>query len=111
LLRSIMGIDTLTHGRIEIFGTPAIQNDRRIGFMPQDIALIENFKVREMINFFGVLYGLETSKIDARFAFLSELLELPDKDKLINSCSGGEKRRISFAIAIVHEPKLLILDE
>ncbi|KAG5671813.1 hypothetical protein PVAND_001988 [Polypedilum vanderplanki] len=111
LLRSIIAIDTLQSGKIEIFGEPVVQNDPRIGFMPQEISLIENFTVKEMVDFFSVLYKLRTEKINARFKFLSELLELPDDNKFIKECSLGEKRRISFACALVHEPKILILDE
>ena len=79
--------------------------------MPQEVAVLQKFTAKEMLNFFGVLNGVDANKIKERTNFLSSLLELPDDDKLIENCSGGEQRRISFAGALMHEPKLLILDE
>lgn len=46
-----------------------------------------------------------------RYKFLLQLLELPDGDRFVANCSGGEQRCISFAVSMVHEPELLILDE
>jgi len=79
--------------------------------MPQEAALIEEFTIREMISFYGTLFGLSSDKIKDRIKFLVELLELPEEDKLIGECSGGQQRRVSFALTLVHEPELLILDE
>lgn len=79
--------------------------------MPQEIAILQKFTSKEMLNFYGVLNGVNVIKIKERTNFLSSLLELPDDDKLIEYCSAGEQRRISFACALIHEPKLLILDE
>ncbi|KAL7020912.1 hypothetical protein ACKWTF_011676 [Chironomus riparius] len=79
--------------------------------MPQEIAVLQKFTAKEMLNFFGVLNGVDANKIKERTNFLSSLLEFSDDDKLIENCSGGEQRRISFACALMHEPRLLILDE
>jgi ABC-type multidrug transport system ATPase subunit len=111
IIKSIIGIETLQSGVIELFGDSSKFNHKLIGYMPQEIALLQKFTSKEMLNFFGVLNGVDANKIKARTNFLSSLLELPDDDKLIENCSGGEQRRISFACALMHEPKLLILDE
>ena len=79
--------------------------------MPQEIAVLQKFTAKEMLNFFGVLNGVDANKIKERTNLLSSLLEFSDDDKLIENCSGGEQRRISFACALMHEPRLLILDE
>ena len=112
LMSCIVGTSNLDSGSIEVFGEPLDKLDKsRVGFMPQESALIPGFTVREMIWFFGTIFGLSSEKIDERFRFLSSMLELPDRDRLIRDCSGGQQRRISFALTLVHEPDLLILDE
>lgn len=79
--------------------------------MPQELALIDCLTVREILWVFGAIYGLTNEIINERFAFLSHLLELPIAEKLIRDCSGGQKRRISFALTLIHDPDILILDE
>jgi ABC-type multidrug transport system ATPase subunit len=112
LMSSIVGVRSLDSGDIKLFGEPFNHSQNlRIGFMPQETALINGFKVKEMIWFFGTIFGLNSEKIEERFRFLSSLLELPDGDRMIKDCSGGQQRRISFALTLVHEPELLILDE
>nr|XP_022905336.1 ABC transporter G family member 20-like isoform X2 [Onthophagus taurus] len=83
----------------------------RVGYMPQDVALVGEFSVRGAIYYFGHLYKMSKKNIQARYEFLKELLELPRGHKMVKNCSGGQQRRISFACALVHEPELLILDE
>lgn len=84
---------------------------KNIGFMPQEYALVNEFTIREVTYFFGRLYGMTEKEIKERFKVLSTLLELPEQLKLVGDCSGGEKRRISFAVSMLHQPELLILDE
>lgn len=110
LIKCIIGIETLQSGVIELF-RDCTKSNKLIGYMPQEIAILQKFTAKEMLNFFGVLNGVNANKIKERSNFLSSLLELPDNDKLIENCSSGEQRRISFACALMHEPRLLILDE
>jgi ABC-type multidrug transport system ATPase subunit len=88
-------------------GIPGI----RVGYMPQEIALLLNFSVKEIIYYFARIYGTDIEEIRTRYAFLMKLFELPDGDIFLEHCSGGQQRCVSFAAAMVHEPELLILDE
>ena len=83
----------------------------KIGYMPQQIALIEEFTIKEVIYYFGRIYGMKDGKIKDQFNFLKKLLDLPPASRLVGDCSGGQQRRVSFAVAILHDPDLLILDE
>lgn len=83
----------------------------RIGYMPQEIALTDEFSIKETIYYFGRIYGMSSERIGERYRRLKELLDLPVGARQLAHLSGGQKRRVSFAAAMVHEPELLILDE
>lgn len=70
--------------------------------MPQDIALVNELSIKETIYYFGRIYGMHDDRIRERFKILKDLLELPDSDRLVENLSGGQKRRVSFACALVH---------
>ncbi|VVC96254.1 unnamed protein product [Leptidea sinapis] len=74
-------------------------------------ALVAEFTVRDALYYFGRIYGMKTAKLDERFEFLLNLLDLPSGSRQIKTLSGGQQRRVSLAAAFVHEPELLILDE
>ncbi|XP_058116541.1 ABC transporter G family member 20 [Anopheles ziemanni] len=116
LLSCIVGRKFLNDGEINVLGgTPGTAGSGvpgpRIGYMPQDIALVEEFTIKETIYYFGRIYGMSKEKIRERYKLLKHLLELPDDERYVGNCSGGQQRRVSFAAAMVHEPELLILDE
>ena len=116
LLSCILGMDHLDSGSIKVLGHQNADNkrlkaSRRIGYMPQETALLNEFTVKETVYFFGHIFEMDANKINDRYKMLCTLLELPPGDTFVGVCSGGEKRRVSFAAAIIHEPDLLILDE
>ncbi|OXA58013.1 ABC transporter G family member 23, partial [Folsomia candida] len=112
LLSIIIGMRRLDKGEVKVFGIePGKSGANTIGYMPQDIALYEIFRIREILSYFGQIYGMAKSEIRSRTKFLCNFLSLPDTSKFIKDLSGGQKRRVSFACALIHEPEFLILDE
>jgi ABC-type multidrug transport system ATPase subunit len=111
LISSLIGTLELDSGEIAIFDEEPRKNKLRIGYMPQDTALVETFSVREVLWFYGTIYGLSSDMINEQINFLSKLLELPRDERFTRECSGGEQRRVSFAVSLIHDPELLILDE
>jgi ABC-2 type transport system ATP-binding protein len=85
---------------------------RRIGLVPQDLALYEDLSARENLRLFGALYGLKGPALAARIEHVLGLVNLVDRarDKPA-TFSGGMKRRLNIAAALLHDPELLILDE
>lgn len=84
---------------------------KRVGYMPQEIALYGEFTIKETMMYFGWIYGMQTSEIMERLHFLLNFLDLPSQNRLVKNLSGGQQRRVSFAVALMHDPELLILDE
>lgn len=83
----------------------------RIGYMPQETALIGELTIKETIYYFGKIFQVDIERLRDRYKMLKNLLELPRGDQRVEECSGGQQRRVSFAAAMIHEPDLLILDE
>ncbi len=114
LIRSIIGAVKPTGGEIIINGVRV--PDRRlmydVGYMPQEEGLYGDISARANLEFFGGLYGMRGSKLRQRCDELLSLLDLyADAEKMVSDYSGGMKKRLSLAVALLHDPRFLLLDE
>jgi ABC-2 type transport system ATP-binding protein len=115
-IHCITGIATPTAGTIEIFGVDAVKNYREarklIGLSPQEFN-VDNFaKVTDIIDWMGGYFGMRKAERKARVDMLIEKFDLvPHARKTFRELSGGLKRRVMLARAMINDPKLLILDE
>ncbi|MBC7772229.1 MAG: ABC transporter ATP-binding protein [Pyrinomonadaceae bacterium] len=110
-----IGVLTPDSGSVEIEGVgPPTRKDARrlIGFAPQSLALYDELSGRENIEFFGRLQGLSGVRLHERAQAVLDAVGLTDraKDKT-GTYSGGMKRRLNLAAALVHDPQIVLLDE
>ncbi len=85
---------------------------RRIGLVPQDLALYDELTARANLRFFGALYSLTGRALDHAIASALELVGLADRARdLVKTFSGGMKRRLNLAAGLLHDPDILLLDE
>lgn len=116
LINIMTGLLIPDSGSIEICGFDIVKESIKakecIGYVPQDIALIEDLNAYSNLEYFGALYGLKGSLLKERINEALEVTGLLDKKKeKVKKYSGGMKRRLNIACAIMHHPKVLILDE
>jgi ABC-2 type transport system ATP-binding protein len=94
------------------FSANPAQAKRLMGVTPQDLALYEELTGRENLEFWGRIAGLKAAEARKRGVELLEALSLADRaDDAVKNYSGGMKRRINLGCALMHRPKLLLLDE
>jgi ABC-2 type transport system ATP-binding protein len=85
---------------------------RKIGYVPQELALYDELTATDNLRFFGAVYGLGGAKLAERVEASLEVAGLTDRAKnRVKTFSGGMKRRLNLAAALLHEPELLVLDE
>jgi ABC-2 type transport system ATP-binding protein len=109
LIRSMVGLVAPDAGTVTVLGRrmPNVENLRNVGYMTQQAALYPGLSVEENVQFFAAVNGAESGVTDAL-----KLVELEQRRKsVVTTLSGGMRQRCSLACAIVHKPKLLLLDE
>lgn len=116
LINIISNIIDATNGTVSINGfnikNSPIDAKKIIGVVPQSLALLENVSAYRNLEFFGSLYGLKGSMLKSRIEEVLNIIGLYSRrnDKVIKF-SGGMKRRLNIGVAILHKPKVLIMDE
>ncbi len=116
IIKSIVGIQPFTEGEIFVCGYNAksqpVQAKSQIGFVPDHYALYERLTGREYLNYIADIYKVSKEDRDARIEEHVKLFELEDAiDSLIKTYSHGMKQKIAIIAALVHDPKVWILDE
>jgi drug efflux transport system ATP-binding protein len=115
-IRMLCGLLLPTEGRGSIYGFDLYTESERIkqhlGYMSQRFSLYEELTVRENLNFYGGLYGLDEHAKRERNRWAMAMADLADRaDEPARSLSGGWKQRLALGCALLHEPPLLFLDE
>lgn len=115
-LRMLTGLLTPSSGSATVAGFDVWKQPemvkRRIGYMSQKFSLYEDLTIRENIRLFGGIYGLSMPVIKTKTAALIEKLGLEQEaDKLVGSLPLGWKQKLAFSVALIHEPKVVFLDE
>ena len=115
-MRMLCGLLKPSSGEATIAGFDVYKQTERIkkniGYMSQKFSLYEDLTVRENITFFGGIYGLSNAQIDEKSEVLIRQLGLgQEAKKLVGSLPLGWKQKLAFSVAVLHEPKIVFLDE
>ncbi|MEH6946799.1 ABC transporter ATP-binding protein [Bacillus sp. JJ634] len=114
LVKMIVGMDMPDSGTIHVLNekVPNLELLQEIGYMAQSDALYTELTGKENLTFFASLYKLNKTEMKNRIAYAAELVSLTNElNKKVSAYSGGMKRRLSLAMALIQNPKILILDE
>ncbi len=116
LMRILTTVDFPTSGSVLCDGTNITEMDEDyrglLGYMPQDYRVYPSFTATDFLNYMGTIKGIPADRLKAKITEVLEFVNLADvANKKVRTFSGGMKRRIGIAQAILNDPKILILDE
>ncbi|MGL5695001.1 MAG: ABC transporter ATP-binding protein [Peptostreptococcaceae bacterium] len=116
LMRILTTVDFQTKGKITCNGEDIVKLDEKyrdiIGYMPQDYNVYSSFTAKDFLEYMGTLKGISKEKLEVKITEVLKFVNLEDvANKKVKSFSGGMKRRVGIAQAILNDPKILILDE
>jgi len=116
LIRLLCGILKPTSGQILVNGMDLQKHStdikKIIGYLPEEPNLYERPKASELLEYFGLLYGVPSDKIKQRIDELLDLVGLSDrKDWRVSSFSKGMRQRLAISRALIHDPKIIVFDE
>jgi ABC-2 type transport system ATP-binding protein len=110
LMRAVVGVQLVQSGEVEVLGLPAGDGRLRdrVGYVTQAPSVYDDLTVAENLRFFGRVLGVSGAEIDRCI----EAVDLGSRrDQVVNRLSGGERSRVSLAVALLGSPELLVLDE
>lgn len=115
-MRMLCGLSLPTSGKAIVAGFDLYKESEKIkksiGYMSQKFSLYEDLTVRENNRFYGGIYGLTDRQIKEKTAFMLEHLKLESKaDTLVKALPLGWKQKLSFSVAMIHDPQIVFLDE
>lgn len=115
-MRMLCGLSFPTSGQATIAGFDLYRDaekiKKNIGYMSQKFSLYEDLTIRENIRFYGGIYGLTDKQIKSKTDFMVDHLHLENQvDNLVKSLPLGWKQKLSFSVAMLHQPKIVFLDE
>ena len=115
IIGCISGLLEPSAGRVRVMGKDVVVEGRaarqQLGVVPQELALYEDLPAEENLRFWGAAYGLRGTQLRTRVREVLATTGLADRKDPVKNFSGGMKRRINFGCGIVHDPKVLLLDE
>jgi ABC-2 type transport system ATP-binding protein len=115
-MRMLCGLSIPSSGSAKIAGFDVYKETelikKHIGYMSQKFSLYEDLTIKENIQFFGGIYGLSKTKLKQKREELLERLELTEEaNTMVGSLPLGWKQKLAFSVAVIHEPKIVFLDE